>query len=483
MTERVGNADRVLVCNHHASVAGVRVGQSLSDARAVCPDLLSEPCDRVREGQLLHALHKWADRFSPLIGIDPPDGLALDVSGCAHLFGGERKLASALRDGLSELRVEARVGVANTRLAARGFARFGSESVRITDAEQEHWEVERMPVEALELEARTLETLRRLDLRTVGDLSAFKPAQLSRRFSVRVPDALDRLRGHRADPLVPSAAACVFSASRNLLAPVSHVEPITHALDALAGKVCRDLAKAGKAARTFAFTVRRVDAEPETLRIGFSRPSREPSPILRQFERPLGELRLPFGADGFRLVAHDVEVFAHTQADLASEAARVQDAVDQTLTTLGNRLGFDRLRRPLALAGHAPEDEHGSGQVVDASVAPSADPHGDLTYHPRPELVWEPERVRVDVPGTPPRAFTWKSRTHETARVSGRERVSPAWWRAHSSPATGSTRDFWRVTTQEGRCLWVMGHMGQPELGWFVCGEFLLAPRFQLASP
>ena len=482
VTERVANADRILVCNDHAADAGVRAGQSLSDARAVCPDILTELHEPALEARLLSALHAWSDRFSPLIGIDPPDGLALDVSGCAQLFGGEDQLATVLREGMAELSVVARVGIANTRLAARGFARFGKTPIRITEPEREHREVDHLPVEALELEPKTLETLRRLDVRIIGDLSAFKPAQLSRRFSVRVPDALDRLRGHKADPLVPSAAERVFSASRTLAEPVSHVEPVTHVLTALAEKVCRDLNQDGKAARSFVFTVRRVDAEPEVLRIGFARPSREVGSILRQFERPVSALRLPFGSDGFRLMAHDVELFAQTQADLESEAARVQDAVDQTLTTLGNRLGFDRLRRPLALSGHAPEDEHGSREITDAFEARDPEPHGALTLHPRPERIWEPEWIHVEIAGQPPRAFTWKGQLHRVARVSGRERVAPVWWRLHITPATGSTRDFWRVTTEDGRCLWVMGHMGQPDLGWFVCGEFLVAPCFELPS-
>lgn len=69
-----------------AEAAGVRAGMGLADARAVRPDLVTRPADPQAEAAFLAALARWAQRYSPWVATDGADGLALDVSGCAHLF-------------------------------------------------------------------------------------------------------------------------------------------------------------------------------------------------------------------------------------------------------------------------------------------------------------------------------------------------------------------------------------------------------------
>ena len=81
VTRQQGGAERVLVANDIASQAGVRPGQSLTNAVAVCPDLLSEPQDDARDRRLLMALHAWSDRFSPRVAPETPDSLVMDVTG------------------------------------------------------------------------------------------------------------------------------------------------------------------------------------------------------------------------------------------------------------------------------------------------------------------------------------------------------------------------------------------------------------------
>ena len=98
ITAEERNAWRVTHANRAALKAGVKPGQALADARAICPDLLTEPSDTVREELLLRALWRWADCLSPRVSLDPPDGLLLDISGCSHLFGGEREMGGGEPD-------------------------------------------------------------------------------------------------------------------------------------------------------------------------------------------------------------------------------------------------------------------------------------------------------------------------------------------------------------------------------------------------
>lgn len=468
-------AERLICINAYAAKARVKPGQSLTDATAVCPDLLTEPQHALGEARLLKSLHRWADRFSPRVSIFEPDGLALDITGCAHLFGGERKLATKMLEGLTDLNIVARIGIANTKTAARGFARFGDEPITLSDPRYETEQTGQLPLDTLDLGASAYADLRKLGIRTIDDLSRFKSSELARRFSVRLPFALDALRGHRPDPVVPTAAPRVFAAQMTLPDPIGLRDDVTEVLRRLAERVCSRLNEAQYAARGFRLTVRCVDTGDHHLSIGFSSPARDPKAILRQFTRPLDSLVLTFGADWFRLLALDTEVFTPVQIVMGDEGAQAQAALEQTLTTLGNRLGFDRVRRPVSHPSHAPEREHGATAVVDAKPEAPRKPNKGASrhIHPRPTLSICPERLHIIAPGRPPRDFQWRKNRFVLTAFDGPERLSPIWWDTPDTWLSGELRDYWRVTVESGRRLWLLTCPTKPDLGWFCAGEFL----------
>lgn len=477
VTRKTGNVDHVICANDHARKASISPGDTVADAHAVCPDLLTEPQDDLRESRLLGALHVWADRFSPRIALDPSDGLILDVTGCAHLFEGEQEMAELILKEAHDLTVTTRIGIANTRRAARGFARYGAADVTVSDPSREHTQVDALPVTALDQNASTENDLRRLGITTIGALRWFKSAELARRFSVRLPAALDELRGHAHDPVVPSAALPTFAANITLPEPIGRVDDITGILERLAERVCEKLDTKGFAARGFQLTVRCVDTGNHHLRVGFSSPTRSVTPILRQFARPLDSLKIEFGADWFRLLALDTEVFTPRQIEAGNAIQARQDAFDQTLTTLGNRLGFDRLYTPYPGAGHTPEREIAFRPAVDSL---DWTPPIDLTTYPRPEIAFAPERVRVDQPGRAPYAFTWRRDSYRVTQVKGPERISPVNWDDPQSKFEARLRDYWRAKTECGRLFWLMVFPKHPDDGCYVCGEFLREPRLSL---
>ena len=68
---------------------GLEIGLPLANARAICPQLRVFDADEAADARALNAIADWCDRFTPLVAIDAPHGLFLDITGCAHLFGGE----------------------------------------------------------------------------------------------------------------------------------------------------------------------------------------------------------------------------------------------------------------------------------------------------------------------------------------------------------------------------------------------------------
>ena len=105
---------RIAACNPAAGDAGVRAGMMLGDARALYPALAVAPADPASDLALLERLALWAQRWGPWSALDPPDGLIVDVTGVAHLYGGERGLIDDAARRLAARGLEARLQLPRT---------------------------------------------------------------------------------------------------------------------------------------------------------------------------------------------------------------------------------------------------------------------------------------------------------------------------------------------------------------------------------
>ncbi len=125
----VQSAQRITALTDGAVRLGLKAGMGLADARAMYPKLPVVEADPEADQRLLEGIADWCDRYTPLIGLDPPDGLLLDVTGCAHLFGGEAALARDLVRRLAQQGLRARVAVADTAGCAWGVAHYGKQGI------------------------------------------------------------------------------------------------------------------------------------------------------------------------------------------------------------------------------------------------------------------------------------------------------------------------------------------------------------------
>src|SRR3954467_10363750 len=129
----VKNALRLCAVNDAAASLALTAGMSLADARARYPKIAVAKVDEAADLALLEAAADWCDRYTPLVGLDAPDGLTLDISGCAHLFGGEATMADDLVRRLGAHGLKARAAVADTVGCAWGVARYGKASIIASD--------------------------------------------------------------------------------------------------------------------------------------------------------------------------------------------------------------------------------------------------------------------------------------------------------------------------------------------------------------
>lgn len=446
--------------NPAARRAGLRRGQTQADARAMIPHLLCQPADPAADARALTALACWAERWSPSVSVDPSEGglegLFLDVTGAAHLFGGEAALLRQIRERLAGAGAPARVALGPTPGAAWALARWGGDAAPIATEDDVRDRLAALPVEALRIQDRTLAQARRFGLKRIGDLYPMPRAGLARRFrndgGVDLVQRLDQALGHAGEALVPLRPPPRYRAWETWMEPVGDLEGVEARLPELAADLAGPLERDGQGARALTLTGFRSDGRTTALSVRMGRPGRDVGVWLRLFrEAGLGRLELGFGLDALMLTADVVEPMVARQAALESEAeVRQSESLAALIDRLTARLGEDRVLTPEAEDSWIPERAEGLRPALGRRVVadPGADGRRPILLLDPPEPIHDP---LFDLPDGAPARFTWRRAPRRVVRAEGPERLAPEWWRA----ARARTRDYYCLEDAEGGRYWV----------------------------
>lgn len=483
LTETSLHGRTLAAVNEAARSLGLEPGLRFTDARARVPDLVAEEIDREADALALKRLSLWMTRFSPLTAMDGPDGIRLDVTGCAHLFGGEDGFLAAIKRALTALGLTARLGLADSAGAAWAFSRYGAEAIQRAEPGKARDILAPMPVAALRLEDGTVRTLRRFGLTRIGQLYAIERNALARRFRNReaaqdVLLRLDQALGVRPEPLIPLKAPARFTARISGPEPLLSLGGIEDALSKLLADLAGQLEQAGKGARRFILTGYRSDGTRTSTSLALSRPGREASAIARLFAPRLELMDPGFGIDLMTLSAHGtgpLEAIATTLPDGAALPGADPAETAALVDRLNARLGDDLVAIFTAHESHLP------GRSEALAPFPGALKPWPATAHrtgPRPLIVLdrpEPVETIAILPDGPPARFTWRRVTRSVARADGPERIGPEWWRGATDGVRA--RDYYRVEDEAGHRYWLMREGlyddqrgGVPR--WYVCGLF-----------
>jgi len=492
-----------------AAERGARAGARLTDARALDPALVAVPADPEGDAALVRRLARWSERWSPLVEVDG-DGLRLDVTGVAHLFGGERGLVRDIERGFGALGLATRIAIAPTAAAAWALARFPSprrgegdsaklsgvrgfaanRSRRAPSPAGERDLIEQLAplhVSALRLDPDMVRTLERLGLKTIGALMDVPRLALARRFrgAEDVVDALDRALGKKPEPLTAASADPPPRSTLRLEEPATHPEAAAQALERLIPDLVRQLQERHLGARRLSLHGFRVDGSVAVASVATSIASREPKHLQRLLADKAAALDPEFGFDAFALIADWTEDLSAAQDSLVEEPSGERELA-RLVDRLTVKLGPRRVRRPQAEESHLPERAIGwvaalaslrGAKATKQSSGAGLDCFAPLAKAKRPQrLLDRPEAIDV-IYATPegmPRRFVWRRAVHDIARAEGPERIAPEWWR---QPSSARLRDYYRVEDSSGRRYWIYregvigdGRGGLPS--WFMHGLF-----------
>ncbi len=125
----VKNAMRIIALEEDDRLVGIEVEQTLGDARAINPGIDSVQHDQHADMQLLKQIARWCERYTPLVALSGRDGLFLNITGCAHLFGGEQKMLADVSARLEAQGFQIRLAIADTAGAAWAVARYGNNPI------------------------------------------------------------------------------------------------------------------------------------------------------------------------------------------------------------------------------------------------------------------------------------------------------------------------------------------------------------------
>ncbi|WP_343057059.1 DNA polymerase Y family protein [Chthonobacter rhizosphaerae] len=464
--ETVAGAVRLTAVDDAARASGVRPGLSLADARALLPALAVDDADPAADAALLAAIADWADRYTPLVGLDPPDGLALDVAGCAHLFGGEAAMLADMTGRLAAQGFAVRGAVADTVGAAWALARFapagGPGPGPVAEPGGHGPLLLSMPLAALRLPAETVAALDRVGLKRIADVAEAPRAPLTARFGPLLARRLDQAFGREGEAITPRLPAPSAMAERRFAEPVTQLDAVEATVVSLAGSLCEGLEARGEGARLVELALFRADGHVTRVEVGTARPVRTPKALVgligeRLATRAGGGLDPGFGYDLVRLTVRLAAPLDAAQADLSGDVDRSVE-VERLVDRLGARFGLSAVTRFLPLDSHVPELTAAlapAAAVAERALAFADAPRPDAGEPPRfpVRLLGEPELVETvaGVPDGPPLRFRWRRVLYDVVRAEGPERIAPEWWKGEAA----FTRDYFRVEDADGRRFWM----------------------------
>jgi len=514
---KVKSALRLVALDEAAERLGLRRGQALADARAMIPGLDAVDADPAADAALLSAIADWAERYTPLVALAPPDGLMLDITGCAHLFDGEEALVADLSARLAGQGFAARAAIADTPGAA--FAAAGFSPVSWVPPGRARDILADLPLAALRLDGDTVAALDRVGLKRIGQIVDAPRAPLTARFGTLLIRRLDQALGREEEAIDPRRPVAALIAERRFAEPIAREEDIAGTIASLAATLAGSLEARGEGARRFELALFRVDGVVARLAVGTSRPVRAPKLVLGLFAEKFAglaeELDAGFGFDMARLSVPVTAPDAPAQIDLSGDAAGEVD-LGQLVDRIGARLGPERVKRIVPRDSHIPErsealeeiDEtrdpppyYGGGGpsearwkghgAVQTQCVPSAaaarrhlprfageeDAASSFDEDPidRPLRLFarpEPVEATAAVPDGPPVHFRWRRALYRVASVEGPERIAPEWWRNDED----LTRDYFRVEDAAGHRFWLFreGLYGRETAAprWYLHGVF-----------
>ncbi|KFL30171.1 hypothetical protein JP75_16400 [Devosia riboflavina] len=497
--ERIKGGLRLAALDPEGLQNGLRLGQNLADARAIWPALTVLEIDRPRLEAAFGHFADWHSNASPLVSVMTDisrfGDLVLDITGVAHLFGGETEMLRTLIIRLRKLGYRVSGAIAPTIGAAWAVSHFARSQVVGDDSFAAL--LDALPVAALRLEESQLLTLGQMGLKTIGQVRQYPRKSLHTRFG-QILLRMDQAFGVIEERMAPRLPLVDYLAEQRFADPISLMDDVLRTTHDLSVKLSKTLEAEGLGGQSFHLFLYRVDHKVMTLSLNAGRVTRDPEHIADLFRHRAQRLEVEydpgFGIDMVRLAASSTDRLDAVQTGAFSIEEGTED-IARLNDRLSSRLGPLAVLRTEMVASRLPERAARlvptqSGQADAPIVAPAL--QRPVKLLPIPEVV----AIMAEVPHGLPASMVWRGESFRLVSGQGPERLSAEWWRKQErlnlvepdpqkpkpyepnlpefSPTAG-TRDYYVVEDQHGSRFWVFrqglyGEGNRPV--WYLHGFF-----------
>ena len=462
-----------------ARLLGIRQGMTITQARAFATGLEVVDAEPDADADGLRRLALWAGaRYSPVVAPDMPDGLWIDVTGCASLFSTERALIKDLHRRIAAFGLSVQIAVADTAGCAHAVARHVPAGRPVTIEPGDHRKaIALLPISALRVPPADVEGLRKLGFERVEQLIGAPRGPLAKRFGLALHRRLDQALGFLPEPIEPIFPEELPRTRRGFMEPIATAKAFTRVLGDLAEDIAAQLVGLGKGARRLDCYFHRVDGHIQAIRVGTAAPSRDPRHLAKLLSAKVETIEPGLGIEAMTLVAPLIEAMKAAQGESLERLGRRGPDLPALVDALANRFGHRSLHRSGPCASAMPERS--------ISIVPPLDPSAGVSWHddlPRPSrMLARPEPIDVIalLPDETPRLFVWRGRRYRVTQGDGPERLHGEWWReaGAESALPMAVRDYYQVETETGGRYWLF-RLGDGQnrasgpMRWFLHGAF-----------
>ncbi|MGV3574498.1 MAG: Y-family DNA polymerase [Devosia sp.] len=503
--EKIKGGLRLAAIDQVAAKEGLGIGQALADARALVPGAKVLEYDPVLLTSAFADFADWHSNASPLVAVmqdrSPFGDLVLDITGVAHLFGGETAMLRTLLSRLRKLNYTVTGAIASTIGAAWAVSHFAKS--RIVAPHETTEQLEALPPAALRLDEAQIRLLAQMGLKTIGELRTRQRKPLLARFGSSMILRLDQAYGVIEERMTPRLPPADHYVERKFPEPISLLDDVLLTAADLAKKLGKLLEDEGLGAQTFHLFLYRVDHKVMTLSLNAGRLTRDPVHIASLFRHRAQRLEKEnydpgFGIDMVRLAASSINRLDATQLGTFTIESGASD-IDQLTDRLASRLGAAAVLKTELVHSHIPER---AARLVPALAGQNeilaTDLDRPLRLLPLPELV----AISAEVPDGLPASMIWRRQQYRLVKAAGPERLTAEWWNTGErlklvrpqkpkpgekprpppyipdlplfDPVTG-TRDYYIVEDHEGHRFWVFRlglYGGNVHPTWYLHGFF-----------
>lgn len=439
--ESVGTKRTIIAANAVAIHAGVTKGLPLKNAYAIAPNLQVQEFDETSQVEHLNHLALWAMQYSSWVSPEPPDTILIEAEASLNLFGGLRELYRRWLTDAAHQHLTVRIGIATTPNAALLFAQ-SSQRMPATDAQTLNTLLNQLKVEQLPLDAFVFKGLRQSGVRTVKQLRALKPANLTRRFGTALTDYLYKLDGTLPDPRDAFIAPETFTEGVDLPLEAPDTAALAFPLNRLLNALGGYLRTNDLGVQELMLGLSHYKVADTNVTIGFLDPSANHGHLLKTATERLATLVLPAPVIRLTLHATNLAPIERNARDLFQKSHAQEHSIEHVMDNLSARFG----RKALYIA--LPDDDH------------------------RPEKAWLAEVLKTRHP-----SFEWPARPlwlypepklsdRPLTLISAAERIENGWW-----DNTDVRRDYYIACDSDGACFWVYKPRHN-KAQWYIHGIF-----------